>query len=142
MLFIPNTKSCIYKTITMTMATTLQSLDKQIHQLPKHSHVRLLMAGTHPFYTVFEDLRLRYPTHNLKKLSKEAASEKTYVTYITDDCLPLHTEHLYLETNLYDALMQSIKKKHVLSEPENTKLLEFARSFQTSQTKDTLKDTP
>ena len=128
-IFLENPDAYTYVTITITPKTTQAKLDKLIQGFRLHSHVRLSMSPESPFNQIFQELKARYGDYHLKKLIKDPASEASTVTYITGDDGIDFADNLYLETNIYDALMHAVNAKHTLTESESIKLLEYARVF-------------
>ena len=136
--FIPNPHATIYKTIELKDSDTDPlKLDKKINKLPPESHVRLIMPDHHPFSQAFKDVKLRYPNHHLKKLSKKAASDKNTNTYIELVSTLEVSEHLITQANIYQTLIELTTTKYDLSPSDLTKLIEFA-----SILKDTTHDQP
>lgn len=128
--FLPNVNSYTYKTIQVTMATTVERLDKQIMKLPRNSHVRLLMSKDHPFNLTYPELKLRYMDYNLKKKLKDATSEDLAVTYIVhDDDNIDFGERFILENNIHQTLLDIVKSKYSLNSVEEAKLLNYASIF-------------
>jgi hypothetical protein len=87
------------------------------------------MPPESPFNQIFQELKVRYGDYHLKKLVKDTASDASTVTYITGDDGIDFADNLYLETNIYDALMHAVNAKHTLTESERNKLLEYAKVF-------------
>lgn len=134
-----NPFSFIYKTIQITAKTTLESLDKQISKYPAESQIRLQMKKDHPFNTIFQELRARYPNHHIKRLVKDSSSDTSSVAYILTDDTPLQlSENLILDTNVKAALETVIMNKHSFTPSEQVKLEQYLQIFESSKSTETL----
>ena len=128
-IFLENPDAYTYMTIGITPKTTQAKLDKLIQGLRPQSHVRLALTAGSPFNQIFQELKVRYGNYHLKKIVKSPVSETSTVTYITGDDGIDFCDNLYLETNIYEALMHAIEAKHTLTEREHSKLLDYAKVF-------------
>lgn len=127
--FIPNPNAYIYKTISVTKATTIDTLDKIIRKYPPRSHLRLLVDKDHPFSINFQELKVRYPDHHLKKKTKETATADNTVTYILrEDELDLSGKFI-IDTDIIKAVLTSIEAKHDLTLEESAKLCKYLEVF-------------
>lgn len=131
--FVPNLNSYIYKTIKITPSFTIKKLDKHILSTPPGSYIRIVVPTDHEFSQTFDELKLRYKDHNLKKQSDTKASDNTSVTYIVDDSYLSQCDHFIQSDNLYDALVTSVQRKQVLTEQEKLKFLDYTKVFQNTQ---------
>lgn len=128
-MFIENPDAYTYITIAVSDKTTQAKLDKQIKALRPYSHVRLRMSRDCTYNTIFQELKVRYGDYYLKKLIDEDASGASTATYINEDSDIDFADNLFLETNIYEALMMAVSAKHVLTEREMTKLTQYAQVF-------------
>ena len=126
--FIENPDAYTYATIQITPKTTQTQLDKLIKKYKPQSYIRLSMASTSEYSAIFQELKIRYADYHLKKHIKDAADDSS-VTYIPIENGIDFADNLYLQTNIYDALMTAVNAKHTLSERERTKLLAYANVF-------------
>lgn len=127
--FIENPDAYTYTTIAVTDKTTQAKLDKQILSLRHKSHVRLLMKQDNPFSAIFQELKIRYADYHLKKLVKDTASDGASVTYIEGEDSIDFADNMFLETNIYEALMAAVSAKHTLTDSEMAKLTQYAQVF-------------
>lgn len=121
--FIENPDAMSYVTIHITPKHTITQLDRQVKSLRKNSHVRLHVAQDHPFNVIFAELKVRYVDYHLTKKLHKDASESDCVAYITHDEAVDFSDHAFLETNIYDALMSNVHAKHTFN-PQEQQLLE------------------
>ncbi len=119
--FLVNKNSYIYKTINVTQATTLDSLDKSINKLPKNSYIRLNMSKDHPFNLTFNEIKLRYLDYNVKKKLK-LTSEQQSAAYILSDSDIDMSGGFDIDNDIYKVLKTSILSKHHLSPEELVRL--------------------
>ena len=129
--FIENPDAYTYLTIPVTDRTTQAKLDKIIFGCRKDSHIRLKMKPSCKYNAIFSELKIRYADYNLKKLIKDEGdtSEDITATYITgDDSLEI-AENMFLETNIYEALMNAVQAKYQLTQSEQDKLVKYAQVF-------------
>lgn len=127
--FIENTSAWIYKTITITAATTVERLDRQIEKYPVGSYIRLLMSRDHPFNITFNELKLRYLDYNLKKINKENVAEKLTATYILSDADLEFDNKFILEANIHKTLVDLVAGKYSLNSAENSKFMNYISIF-------------
>lgn len=127
--FIENPDAYTYITINITNKYTLTKLDKVINQYREDSYIRLYMSKDHEFNNIYQELVLRYNRYNLKKKIKEEVSGNNSVTYILSDDSLDYSNQEYIETNIYEALINKVNSSYQLTEHENTKLINYASVF-------------
>jgi DNA repair exonuclease SbcCD nuclease subunit len=127
--FIVNTNAYIYKTIRVTSRTTLDSLDRVIHKLPRHSHVRLSVDPSSEFNMGFDELKVRYPDYYLKKLIKSEDIEKTVTSHVLDSTeIDFHALG-YSNGNILESLYGILKDKHHLNENQMLKAKAYLEPY-------------
>lgn len=136
--FFENTSAYIYKTIHATAAMTLERLDKQIAKYPKESRIRILLSKDHPFNLIFSEIKLRYLDYHVKKLIKEHVTENDAATYILTDSELEVSDQFVLDKDIHQTLLASIQSKHILTDQETNKLLNYIYIFKETQTNDVL----
>lgn len=76
--FIENKHARIFKTITLRskdLDTVVAQVTNVLEKLPENAHVRLSSSTDNPIFTVFEDLRKKYPRMRFKKHKDKKQSE-------------------------------------------------------------------
>ena len=97
------------------------------------------MKKDHPFNTIFQELRARYPNHHIKRLVKDSSSDTSSVAYILTDDTPLQlSENLILDTNVRAALETVIMNKHSFTPSEQVKLEQYLQIFESSKSTESL----
>lgn len=127
--FVVNHNAYIYKTIKITTKTTLDSLDKAIHKLPTHSHVRLSMDVTSEFNHGFDELKVRYCDYNLKKLIKSEETEKTTTSHLLDTTDIAFSNLGYSNSNILDTVYDRLKNKHQLDDKQMFKAKAYLEPY-------------
>lgn len=123
--FIENPYAHVYRTINVVATTTINTLDKHINQLPKGSHVRLVLSKDHPINIAFQDVKLRYLDYHVRKLNKETLSESNEITYIAlSEDLEM-SDNYVLDKNIHNTLKNLVLSKYSLNQTEQNKFLGY-----------------
>lgn len=96
------------------------------------------MSKDHPFSLIFSEIKLRYLDYHLKKLIKEHVTENDSATYILTDSEIEVTDQFVLDKDIHQTLLSSIQSKHILTDQETNKLLNYIYIFKETQTHEQL----
>lgn len=133
--FIENKLAKTFLTIELKskdLDKSISFIDKKVKDLRYDSYVRIKASKEHPIFEAFNELKLRYPTLVLSKLTNEEESEQSSLLVNTNTILTNnYTPVTITKENIVHMLMTEVNSRYSLSANQNTLLFKTLENTNT-----------
>lgn len=123
-----NKNAYIYKTISVTARTTINSLERTIRQYPANSYICLKMSPDHPFNLNYQDIKLKFLSYHIEKKVKSIDSTNSTEDILSDTELQ-QLDTFTIDTDLQKTLKEIVTIKYDLNTSELEKLTNYLKVF-------------